>query len=81
MKDRLCVVDRFCGFRLVTILCLGQTTILVPHGEDWIVSAPARCLLMVLVEGRASYRRCWSGIWANFSTTREKGTVVSDIER
>ncbi|EJW74379.1 hypothetical protein WUBG_14713 [Wuchereria bancrofti] len=37
--------------------------VLVPHGEDWIVSAPARCLLMVLVEGRASYRRCWSGIW------------------
>ncbi|KAK6107236.1 hypothetical protein QQG55_27400 [Brugia pahangi] len=32
--------------------------VLVPYGEDWIVSAPARCLLMVLVEGRASYRRC-----------------------
>nr|CDQ06132.1 Bm8080, isoform c [Brugia malayi] len=96
MKDRLCVVDRFCGFRLVTILCLGQTTsvavlgvhgddgsssssssssgsssnrrnrlthypvlvpprwpvfvvvvglVLVPYGEDWIVSAPARMIL------------------------------------
>nr|CDQ06131.1 Bm8080, isoform b [Brugia malayi] len=37
MKDRLCVVDRFCGFRLVTILCLGQTTsvaVLGVHGDD-----------------------------------------------
>ncbi|EFO14178.2 hypothetical protein LOAG_14345 [Loa loa] len=34
--------------------------VLVPHGKDWIVTAPARCLLMVLVKGRASYRRYWS---------------------